>query len=358
MIRSTTRQVAWRIAVVAGLLTAAVAVRSFAQTVTTIQPGQSITVKAARKIDTLIRYRVDTVRIETVRHDTLFLPAPAPTPAPVPAPIPLPTPVPTPTPTPVPPTDPSSHEPAGFVKIFERSFNAINENGWNDVGGQWSVSGRCGDWSPGCGARADYKQLMTVAQDATAPKSPANIGQQWYPVGFPLIGSSPAVSEKGLGSKREVYIDFYVKVSSGWVGHSSGVLKTIHMWTGGSNKLIPELTGSGSSPLVPTIALQNTITTGSDLFMPNLVPSAVFSRGVWHRMEYVITGNTSGAKDGRVVWWMDGVKVGDLGGLQFNSAAAVWDALHLDPTYGGSANGTLQTEQFIWFDHLYVSGRS
>jgi hypothetical protein len=204
---------------------------------------------------------------------------------------------------------------------------------------------------------AQLASKYRIVQDATAPKSPSNVGEQRFPVGFSLSGVSPAVAEKGLGNKSVVYVAFWVKLSSNWYGHPTGVLKTLHFWTGGSNKLIPEISGQGSGALTPTIAIQNAVTTGSDLFEPNLVPTARFSRGEWHRMEYVMTGNTSGARNGRVEWWMDGVKVGDLTGLQFNAGAATWELIQVNPTYGGSESGSLKVEQFIWFDHLYVSGK-
>jgi uncharacterized protein YjdB len=241
---------------------------------------------------------------------------------------------------PAPPPPGGSVEPAGFTKVLERGWDVLGEGGWYD------------QLEDGAALANKYK----IVQDATAPKSPSNVGMQIFPKGFSLSGVSPAVAEKGLGNKGTVYVAFWVKVSSNWVGHPSGVLKTLHFWTGGSNKLIPEITGQGSGTLQPTIAIQNTVTSGSHLYMPNLVPNAQFTRGAWHRMEYIMTGNTSGA-NGRVEWWMDGVKVGDVSGLQFNSGAATWELIQVNPTYGGSESGSLQVEQYIYFDHLYVSGK-
>jgi hypothetical protein len=355
-----------RLAVVAGLLTACVLRQGHAQTRVVIRDSARYTFVARAKPETV----TVTKTVTKLVHDSLCYAGsplariacpsatpPVPTPTPAPTPTPTPAPIPTPTPTPVPPAPvdtSASHEPLGFTKILERQFNAINEDGWNDVGGRWSRQGKCGNWE--CSGFSDFAELMTIAQDATAPRSPSNVGQQWFPAGFTLSGASPAVAEKGLGNKSSLYVSFWVKLSSNWVGHPAGVLKVLHFWTGGSNKLIPEITGQGAGTLVPTIAIQNTVTSGSRLYEPNLVPGAVFTRGVYHRLEYVIDGNTSGA-NGRVQWWIDGVKVGDITGLQFNAGAATWELIQVNPTYGGSESGSLKVEQYIWFDHLYVSGK-
>ncbi|KKU85943.1 MAG: hypothetical protein UY14_C0010G0002 [Parcubacteria group bacterium GW2011_GWA1_47_9] len=54
------------------------------------------------------------------------------------------------------------NEPSGFVKFTERPFDAVVEEGWD-----YTDSTR-----------------FTIVQDPTAPKSPQNVGQMFYPAGF------------------------------------------------------------------------------------------------------------------------------------------------------------------------------
>src|SRR4029079_11366762 len=70
---------------------------------------------------------------------------------------------------PPPPGSITSNEPAGMTVLTERPFNALNEDGWTNTGS------------------SDYK----IVADATAPKSPSNIGQIRFPAGFGS-GNAPA----------------------------------------------------------------------------------------------------------------------------------------------------------------------
>ena len=70
----------------------------------------------------------------------------------------------------------------------------------------------------------------------------------------------------------------------------------------------------------------------------------------------IFTANSSGSADGKVEWWLDGVKVGSYGGLQFVSGAGTWESIEWSPTWGGTG-GTVPADQYMWVDHIYISGK-
>ena len=235
----------------------------------------------------------------------------------------------------------SSNEPAGMTVLTERPFNALNEDGWTNTGS------------------SDYK----IVADATAPKSPSNVGQIRFPAGFGS-GNAPAVLEKvWSGTQKTLYVSFWVKFSSNWDGNDAGVNKIFHFWIGGSNRLVLNARGVGSGTLLTEIELQGIKAGGNydagttALFTANLGPTGELVRNQWLHWEAVFVGNSSGTADGTVDWWVNGTKVGHYGGLQFVSGAGYWEEMEWSPTYGG-AGGVVPADQYQWIDHIYVSGKA
>jgi hypothetical protein len=115
--------------------------------------------------------------------------------------------------------------------------------------------------------------------------------------------------------------------------------------------------GSGIGSLVPGIEAQSWVSAPGDGFLgPNLVPSARLNRGQWFHIEVVLVGNTSGARDGSLDWYLDGVHVGSYTGVQFTSGAAQWTQMNLAPVWGG-VDGTVPATQTLDVDHFYMSGK-
>jgi len=225
--------------------------------------------------------------------------------------------------------------------LTERPFNALNEDGWTNTGS------------------SNYK----IAADATAPKSPSNVGQIKFPAGFGS-GNAPAVLEKvWSGTQKTLYVSFWVKFSSNWIGNDAGVNKIFHFWIGGSNRLVLNARGVGTGKLLTEVELQG-ITAGGNydagttaLFTANLGPSGELVRNQWLHWEAVFVGNSSGTANGSVDWWVNGTKVGHYGGLQFVPGAGYWEEMEWSPTYGG-AGGVVPADQYQWIDHIYVSGKA
>ena len=240
-----------------------------------------------------------------------------------------------------PPGSISSNEPSGMTPLTERPFSALNEDGWTNTGS------------------SDYK----IVADATAPKSPSNVGQIRFPAGFGS-GNAPAVLEKvWSGTQKTLYVSFWVKFSSNWIGNTAGVNKIFHFWIGGSNRLVMNARGVGTGKLLTEVELQG-ITAGGNydagttaLFTANLGPSGELVRNQWLHWEAVFIGNSSGTANGSVDWWVNGTKVGHYGGLQFVSGAGYWQEMEWSPTYGGLGTA-VPADQYQWIDHIYISGKA
>lgn len=244
---------------------------------------------------------------------------------------------------PPPPPPGSSNEPTGMTAVIDEPFNAVVPTGWDYEVGSLG--------------------FLSIKQDAAAPKSPSNYIQMLFPAGF-VAGGSPATLESGLGSRyTTMYVSFWIKFSSNWVGHSTGVNKEFHFWVGGLNRAVIIARGSGSGPLSAEILLQG-ITAGGNFdggtnanFSANVNSSAAtVARGQWAHYEVVFKDNTAGNKDGAVDWWLDGVKVGSYSGIQYTSGASTWELMKLSPTWGG-LGGVIGADQFMSLDHLYISGK-
>jgi hypothetical protein len=242
---------------------------------------------------------------------------------------------------PPPPGSISSNEPAGMTLLTERPFNALNEDGWTNTGS------------------SSYK----IVADATAPKSPSNVGQIKFPAGF-SSGNAPAVLEKvWTGTQKTLYVSFWVKFSSNWIGNAAGVNKIFHFWIGGSNRLVLNARGVGTGELLTEVELQGIKAGGNydagttALFTANLGPSGELVRNQWLHWEAVFVGNSSGSANGSVDWWVNGTKVGHYGGLQFVSGAGYWEEMEWSPTYGG-LGGVVPADQYQWLDHVYISGKA
>ena len=255
-----------------------------------------------------------------------------------------------PPPPPPPPGALYANEPAGVTKISQRDFNAKVENGWTD--------------------RGDVR--FSIVQDPTAPVSASSVGEALFPT--TMTGGTGPIQTTTLvnsgGGKRTMYVAFWIKFSSNWYGHPSGVNKIFHIWINGGNKVYLTAQGIGNGQLAAEVHFQglglydNTTLPRSISWngWPNLnSQSAVVSRGVWHKWELVLVANTPGQYDGEAHWWFDGVKVGQYTAIGYCSAtqtgsANTWAIVDWNPTYGGVGFPPPNNQQ-MWMDRIYISGK-
>jgi hypothetical protein len=229
-----------------------------------------------------------------------------------------------------------SNEPAGFKPITDRSFDALAELSW--------------------GASA----LLALATDLSAPHSAPWVGQVTYPAGFgggydPAFTWLAGVEGRGY---RELYVSFWVKLSSNWQGHSSGVNKIGFVWLHNDPVVYFSAQGSGSGLLEAQVRLQNIPGVGARNLTPN-VSNPSYTRGQWHHWEVVLVVNSGDQANGEAHWWIDGVKVGQYTDIVYGSSGQgkAWgDEVSWKPTWGGAGETVPQT-MYMWMDHYYLSGR-
>jgi hypothetical protein len=227
-------------------------------------------------------------------------------------------------------------EPAGFTTVTDRSFNARGESGWSVYGSQFEI-----------------------VADPTAPASPTSVGRIRYPAGFgggyePAMTTLTGVDARGY---TQLYLSFWVKLSSNWQGHSSGVNKIGFVWLHNNPTVYFSAQGSGSGPLQPQIRLQNT-PDGARNLTPN-VANLEFTRGEWHKWEVLLVVNAGGQANGQAHWWIDGVKVGQYTNVLYgtSSQGKAWgEVIEWRPIWGGMG-GTVAQDMYMSMDDLYISGK-
>lgn len=235
------------------------------------------------------------------------------------------------------------NEPVGATFITERSFDTDPEDSW----GAFSNSN------------------ASIVSDGTAPKSPSNVGRATYPEGHPGGTASHSCSlvwsrDKGISVMTTVYIHYWVKYSSNWQGHDSGVNKLLFVKGQENGNLL-------NSPIIMTKGfntgpLRLEIRTQS-LHFPNRnllenVGSVNMTRDQWHEIEIILVMNSAdGVADGEAHGWVNGTKVIEYTDVIHGDSAesSTWRAIHWNPTWGGTGDVTV-AEMWHQLDHIYVSG--
>jgi len=217
--------------------------------------------------------------------------------------------------------------------INERAFNTLQESPW------------------------DTDNTLSIVQDASAPKSPSSVIRVTFPGGFSGGSSNGHTGMTWGGGQRVLYISYWMKYSSNWWGHNTGINKQSYAWvTAGYTPFVMETEGYGSGPLKPRPILQRMIV-GDGNYEPNLVPNATIPRGAWFHIEIVLTGNTSGTANGAMDVYLDGVHVTSVGGLQWTTGTTGWNVFEIYPVWGGIGDTVPATMSADW-DHVYLSGKN
>ena len=231
------------------------------------------------------------------------------------------------------------NEPAGFTLLTEHYFNTVMNTDGAGIG-SWSGNGR-----------------LTIVSDPTAPTSPPNVGMWTYPAGF-QAGSSPGnIDFDNLGNSTQLYVRFWMKLSPNFQGQSSGTNNVLYVWINGHPAVFLSNHGTGTAePLMPIVRYQGDVDTRA-YFYQNVGTGQPMTRGQWRKWELLLIANTPGQANGVIRWWIDGQKVGEYTDVGFRNSAISFQYLYLQPIWGGTG-GTVAATQYLWVDHLYVSGRN
>lgn len=232
------------------------------------------------------------------------------------------------------------NEPAGFTRITEHPFNTLTNN---DTAGT-------AIWTDDHG--------MTIASDATAPKSPPNVGLFTYPGGFVGGSASGAIEYDHIPAYTQLYLSFWMKLSPNFQGQSSSTNKVLFFWDNGKPAVFLSNEGKGTTAdLMPTMRYQGGVDS-REYFYQNQGNDQPMTRNVWRRWELVLVANTPGQSNGVMRWWIDGTKVGEYTDVEFvgSGTSPDWQYIYLEPIWGGTGDSVTST-QTLSVDHLYLSGR-
>lgn len=230
---------------------------------------------------------------------------------------------------------PSSDPPAGdpsLTVISDRRFDAKVESGWGDRGDS-------------------YFSIATKP----AQRSPDNVGQAFFPKGFPS-GSGPIFTSLPVPGRRVIEMSFDVQLSSNWYGNDAGINKIFYIWIHGKPVVVLAAQGSGTNALRSQVRLQD-MPSGARNLSPNLGTGSI-DRGRWVRWDVRLVANTPGVANGEIHWSIDGEPAGSFTDIMFSGAeqSNTWERIVWNPTYGGAGN-PVPYDQYMWMDHAYVAGQ-
>jgi len=232
---------------------------------------------------------------------------------------------------PPPPTNLYPNEPSGLTVIKEDNWEA----------------GLLGAW---------FRKFTSADKPITiVPITDSPLGQgQALEIGF-LAGHQGGGGTEleydipTLLQPREMFVGYYVQVSSNWQGHSSGINKMVYLDDGGSSfsAMWYEMFGSGSSPL--GLYIVNQSGSGPSGMHEN-IQAVNFTRGVWHKVEIYQKQGSPGI----IRVWVDGILATDRSDV-FTRDAAI-GMVTISGIWGGIGD-TKQHFDYMRFDHIRISGR-
>jgi hypothetical protein len=176
-------------------------------------------------------------------------------------------------------------------------------------------------------------------------------------------GMSPASFGTSLAQNQTIYTAIWMKLSSNYQGHTSGVNKVLHFFTkGGRNTVIFNIRGGGGGTLVPGFLTQGLAASyqgqGTEINFDAPASTCTVARGAWAKYELLMKNNTPGVADGTLELWMNGTKCVTATGITIVGAGQnnKWEDIWWSPTWGG-VGGTPTTSFYEAVDHIYISGK-
>ena len=193
---------------------------------------------------------------------------------------------------------------------------------------------------------------LSLVTDPTAP-APNGVVQMMYPLGW-NVGASPGEVDYNFAGRTEYYVGFYVKISDPYLGVSGGHNKLAYFFTGNKD-LVFEFSPSGSS------GNGNPSSGPWHFFWAEYVShagaeydtygTASLQSGVWYKVEILMSYS-----QGVVKWWVNGVLDGTIPCDFTNNAGGPLHLMQFSPTYGGGGAPAKTEVDYIWYDHVHMSG--
>lgn len=259
------------------------------------------------------------------------------------------------------------HQPADYVVFAENRFSD---------GGATAI----GTWSYQLGGN------LTIVSDSTAPQSPNAVLQFRFPAGLQVGDGIGLVSgwryAGGAVQYREFYESGWFKIPSADFETPGPGMKLLGYWGVGQygsgrvgNQIYSLLSGTGTNTaLRSSWALEIRQQNNVGRSMPaNRSTKRIQAGGVWHHYEIQMVLNDVDVPNGILRVWLDN---GDGSGLTLTheytdvmyrtSAAKSADGIdsrsgfyerRWDPIWGGRGGAAKSRDDYLWVDHLYLSGK-
>jgi hypothetical protein len=243
---------------------------------------------------------------------------------------------------------PQANEPPGMSLVTHNRGTALPEPGW----WIWDPSGD-----------------LSLVTEASAPVPTSGMIRYRYRQGLGggegpgLMGhgsdwqGDPANLKAGGQPVREFYLSFWFRLDPNWQTPGSGQSKLYYVYAmddrGDRHHIYPVIEGSGTTGPI-RIVFHSAVGQTEWRLDPN-VSSPNVNRGQWYRLEiHARNASATGVNDGFLRWWIDGALAGDH--VNISRPAVAWTELHGSFVWGGGG-GTVQREQYIWVNDVYMSGR-
>jgi hypothetical protein len=265
------------------------------------------------------------------------------------------------------------NQPAGLTPFAELDFSGLPAAHGNTgvLQGDW--------WTQ---QSAFSPAHIVVASDGTAPQSPPNVLSMDYAIGtepgysgppgsgLRLFGGWAIGSTESIGTEySEFYESTQFKIPTADFETQMVGVKILGYWGVGVNntgslaaQMWSLIRGNGSSNIPMSswnldLAYLNADSGG--VYLPqNMNTSTKVTAGAWHQFEMYAKLNDMGSANGIWKWWLDGVLIGDYENLTFinNSKPSGFFGRHLDGVWGGGGGTAKTRTDYVWFDHMYLSG--
>jgi endonuclease/exonuclease/phosphatase family metal-dependent hydrolase len=227
------------------------------------------------------------------------------------------------------------NEPAGLTMLTDNPWNVKNAPGW-----------QC--FNPG----VPGEQLANVVSDPSAPSSPSSVLEFLYPKGH-IAGTGGEFCWYDL-NLNEIFIGTYFKYIEGWQQPGSNYSKLFYVFQElNYNRQATYMVVDG----MPNGKLElkiNNEAGGGEWWLQNMT-NVQLTPGTWYRLElYMKKASVSGAADGIVRWWVDGVLAANHTNARLRGEPFTQFPLH--PLWGG-IGGTKSRDEWLRYDHTYISGR-
>ncbi len=220
------------------------------------------------------------------------------------------------------------NKPAGYVTFNDQPWNALASNGWDHV--NLASEGR-------------------IVSDPTAPMSPPNVLEEYYPKGYPANGVEPSADYLLVGGARAMFVGTWFKASPNWQGHPTGINKIFFFFNSGayeSANIIFVMRGPPGGPYYLQPYGQDYPDTRG--FLAQNAHQVPMVPGRWYRLEFQFD------IDRKIIrWWQDGVLLGSY--TDYGYPPAGFRNVDITSTWGGAGTQPKQHDDYFRFDHTYVS---